>query len=117
MKKQLKSIFIIIALLTSSPILAQQFIPVKGIVNARDLGGYEVQDGRRIKSGQLLRTAHLADATPADLNYLTGLSLGTVIDFRKEEEMTGRTDKDVPGAEYVSIPIDASGAVSTTATE
>ena len=30
--------------LTPSPVLAQQFLPMKGIVNARDLGGYEVHD-------------------------------------------------------------------------
>ena len=105
------------ALLTSSPILAQQFLPVKGIVNARDLGGYEVQGGFRVKEGQLLRTAHLADATPSDLNYLEGLHLGTIVDLRREEEMTGRLDKDVPGAEYVNLPIDATGAISATATE
>ena len=105
------------ALLTSPPVLAQRFLPVKGIVNARDLGGYEVQGGLRVKEGLLLRTAHLADATPADLTYLEGLHLGTVVDLRREEEMTGRQDKDVPGAEYVNLPIDATGAISATATE
>ena len=103
--------------LTSSTPLAQQFLPVKGIVNARDLGGYEVQDGRHVRNGLLLRTAHLADATSADLNYLAGLSLGKVIDFRTEHEKKGRIDRDVPGAEYIGIPIDSSGALSATATE
>lgn len=99
------------------PAVAQQFLPVKGIVNARDLGGYEVQDGRHVRNGMLLRTAHLADATQSDLDYLAALSLGKVIDFRTEHEKTGRTDREVPGADYVSLPIDASGALSQTATE
>ena len=33
------------------------------ILNKRDLGGYVAQDGRKVRSGMLLRSAHLADAT------------------------------------------------------
>ena len=32
------------AMLISSSAFAQQFLPVRSIVNARDLGGYTVQD-------------------------------------------------------------------------
>lgn len=103
--------------LTPSTVLAQPFLPVKGIVNARDLGGYEVHDGRHVRSGLLLRAAHLADATPSDLDYLASLPLRKVIDFRTDHEKKGRIDRDVPGAEYVSLPIDASGALSASATE
>ncbi|MBQ6556169.1 MAG: tyrosine-protein phosphatase, partial [Bacteroidales bacterium] len=38
----------------SLSVSAQQFLPVKSIVNARDLGGYAVQDGRKIRDGLLL---------------------------------------------------------------
>lgn len=40
--------------------LKQQFIPVNGIINARDLGGYIMKDGRRLRDGVLIRTAHMA---------------------------------------------------------
>ena len=46
---------IIAALLASTTVFAQQFLPVKGIVNARDLGGYPVQDGRTVRDSVLLR--------------------------------------------------------------
>lgn len=103
--------------ISSSAIYAQQFLPVKGIVNARDLGGNEIPGGLRVKMGRLLRTAHLADATSADLSYLNSLSIGVVVDFRKEDEKQGKADKAIPGAEYISLPIDTTGAVSKTATE
>ena len=96
---------------------AMQFLPVKSIVNARDLGGYPAGDSRKVKDRLLLRSAHLADASHADMAYLEGLHITKVIDFRKTEELAGVTDRMIPGASYVSIPIDASGSVSATAAE
>lgn len=95
----------------------QQFIPVKGIVNARDLGGYIMQDGRKLRDGLLIRAAHLADATDADLEYLSSLPVAKVIDFRKDIEKKGKTDRMVPGAEYICLMIDASGKLVSQATE
>jgi len=99
------------------PVSAQQFIPVKGIVNARDLGGYIMPDGTHVRDGLLLRTAGLSDATEADLQYLAGLPVAKVIDFRKDEEKQGKTDRIIPGAAYVSIPVDASGNAAAEATD
>ena len=97
--------------------LKQQFIPVNGIINARDLGGYIMQDGRRLRDGMLIRSAHLADATDADLEYLSTLPVAKVIDFRKDEEKRGKTDRMVPGAHYICLVIDASGRIVAQATE
>ena len=97
--------------------LRQQFIPVNGIINARDLGGYIMQDGRRLRDGMLIRSAHLADATDEDLQYLLSIPISKVIDFRKDIEMNGKTDRMVPGAEYIRLEIDASGKLVSQATE
>ena len=97
--------------------LRQQFIPVNGIINARDLGGYIIQDGRRLRDGMLIRSAHLADATDDDLQYLLSIPISKVIDFRKDIEMNGKTDRMVPGAEYIRLEIDASGKIVSQATE
>lgn len=102
------------ALFSSVTLIAQQFLPVEGIVNARDLGGYE---GIQVKKGQLLRAAHLANATQKDLAYLEKQGVATVVDFRKLDEKPGQYDKAVPGAAYVALPIDASGSVGASATE
>ena len=88
---------------------SQQFLPVKGIVNARDLGGYTTRDGRIIRSGLLIRAASLADATAADLRYLQQIPVTRVIDFRQDFELSGREDRIIPGAEYVRIPINSNG--------
>ncbi len=106
-----------LALFTSATVFAQQFLPVEGIVNARDLGGYEVAGGLQVKKGMLLRSAHLANATARDLAYLEKLSVGTVVDFRKPEEKVGQYDKAIPGATYFSHSIDASGHAGAMATE
>ena len=97
--------------------LRQQFIPVKGIVNARDLGGYIMQDGRKLRDGAFIRAAHLADATDEDLQYLSSIPVAKVIDFRKDIEMIGKADHMVPGAEYIGLEIDASGKIVSQATE
>lgn len=93
----------------SSSTQAQQFLPVKGIVNARDLGGYTASDGRVIRSGLLIRAASLADATDADLRYLQQIPVAKVIDFRQDFELSGREDRIIDGAEYVRIPINSNG--------
>lgn len=105
------------AFLIPTTVFAQQSLPVKGIVNARDLGGYAVQDGRIVREGKLLRAAHLADASDADIHYLEQLPVTAVIDFRKEQEKVGKVDREVPGARYTSLPVDPSGNAMATATE
>lgn len=105
------------AFVAPTSLFAQQFLPVKGIVNMRDLGGYEVQGGTKFKMGKLIRAAHLADATDADIAYLAGLPTSLVVDFRMDVDLKGKPDRDIPGAKYVNIPIDASGNAAATATE
>ena len=113
----MKLLPVLAAMAVSVPVSAQQFLPVKSIVNARDLGGYTMQDGRRVRHGALIRAAHLADATDADLQYLSGIPVAKVIDFRQDAELQGKVDREVPGAEHVSLPVDATGNVAANATE
>ena len=87
------------------------------IVNLRDLGGYEVEGGKRVKTGMLIRSAHLADATDADIAYLESLPVTLVVDFRTEVDLKGKADRDVPGARYVNIPVDTSGNAAADASE
>ena len=101
----------------STPLVTQPFLPIEGIVNARELGGYAVQDGRHVRNGMLIRSAHLATAKEADLRYLESLPTVKIIDFRMEMEKKGRVDKDVPGAKYVSIHLDASVSAGAKVTD
>lgn len=112
-----RKFLLMMALLIPTSVFAQQFLPVKGIVNARDLGGYTMLDGRIVDSGRLLRAAHLADATDEDIRNLERLPVTAIIDFRKEQEKVGKVDREVPGARYTSLPVDPSGNAMATATE
>lgn len=112
-----RKFLLMMALLIPTSVFAQQFLPVKGIVNARDLGGYTMLDGRIVQSGRLLRAAHLADATDEDIRNLERLPVTAIIDFRKEQEKVGKVDREVPGARYTSLPVDPSGNAMATATE
>ena len=105
------------ALMSPTALFSQQFLPVKGIVNARDLGGYEVESGMHVKTGMLIRAAHLADAADADISCLESLPVSLVVDFRTEVDLKGKADRDVPGARYVNLPIDASGNAAANASE
>ncbi|MBQ3711779.1 MAG: tyrosine-protein phosphatase [Bacteroidales bacterium] len=98
-------------------ISATTLLPFKGIQNARDLGGYTMKDGRNVREGRLLRAAHLADATDSDLNLLASLHIRKIIDFRKEEELRGKVDREIPGAEHIFLPLDASGNAMEQASE
>ena len=83
-----------------------QTISMTGIGNARELGGYRTDDGRRVKRGVLLRTAALANASEEDIKRLVDdYGLATVIDFRMTMENANAPDPDIPGVDNVSIHI------------
>ena len=94
-----------------------QLLPVRGIVNARDLGGYAIGSDKHVRKGMLIRSAHLAEATNADLAFLEGLNIAKIIDFRTEHEKQGVEDKVITGSEYVALPLDASGSEAAKASD
>ena len=97
------------SMIAPTPLYAQQFLPTKCIVNARDLGGYTVRDGRKVKDKVLIRAAHLADASDKDLEFLSRFPVKKVVDFRQIGEKVERADRIIPGADYILLPIDGSG--------
>lgn len=94
-----------------------QLLPVRGIVNARDLGGYSIGEDKHVRKGMLIRSAHLAEATNADLAFLEGMKIAKVVDFRTEHEKQGVEDKVINGSEYIALPLDASGSEAAKASD
>lgn len=81
------------------------WIDFDGIVNARDLGGIPAADGKKVKTGLLLRGAGLQKASDADIQRLEQeYHLRHVVDFRFADECERSPDRPVPGAEYHSVP-------------
>ena len=82
------------------------FINFDSISNARELGGRGCGEGRKVRSGVLLRTAELDSVSAADMALLTGkYNLRHVVDLRDASEIVYRPDLAVPGAEYTAIPV------------
>jgi protein-tyrosine phosphatase len=63
------------------------WIELAGAVNARDVGGLPTVDGRRPRSGVLLRADNLQDLTADDVGELRRRGLGTVLDLRTAAEV------------------------------
>jgi len=68
-------------------ITAERTLPVDGMNNFRDLGGYETRDGRRVRWGMLYRSGHFHATTKEGLSYLKGLGLHTIVDYRSQDEI------------------------------
>ncbi len=70
-------------------ILAERRLPLQGVPNFRDLGGYEGEQGRRLKWGRLYRSSKLSGLTDPDRRYVRRLGLTLICDFRQviEQEL------------------------------
>jgi len=69
-----------------SIITAERVIPMKGLFDFRDLGGYYTANGKQTRWGKLYRSSSLERATLEDAKGLNNLGIQTVIDFRSDKE-------------------------------
>ena len=75
------------------------------IDNARDLGGIPGAGGKIIRSHRLLRTAHLHDATDADIERLKEeYNLCRNFDFRSMGEFQAIPDREIDGVQHHLLP-------------
>jgi protein-tyrosine phosphatase len=77
---------------------ADASMPLNGLPNFRDFGGYATRDGRRVRRGVLYRSQAFAGATEQDLEYLDGLGIRLVCDLRSETERRKAQDRWPAGA-------------------
>ena len=83
-----------------------QSIGLEGVRNARELGGYQAENGRTVKHGVLLRTAELSGATSRDILRLQEVyHLAVVADFRMSLEVASHLDPVIQGAENLHLRI------------
>jgi protein-tyrosine phosphatase len=75
------------------------------IANARDLGGMTGAGGRPIRPHRLLRTAHLHDASDADVERLRKeYNLCRIFDFRSMGEFQAFPDREIEGVQHHLLP-------------
>lgn len=64
----------------------QRVLPLEGVHNFRDYGGYPVAGGGRVRRGVLWRSGQHFGATDEDLYRIGALSLAKVVDLRGNSE-------------------------------
>ncbi|WP_447449599.1 tyrosine-protein phosphatase [Streptococcus danieliae] len=78
-----------------SYVVAERTLPVEGMNNFRDMGGYCGLNGKRVKWGKLYRSDHLHNATNRGIQYIKDLEISTVIDYRSENEISKYPNPDL----------------------
>ena len=81
-------------------------IEFERVRNFRDLGGYETDDGARLRWRTVYRSSTLCEATPADVQRLLDLDLALVLDLRSDDELkrTGISPLHEHGVEHRHVP-------------
>ena len=79
-------------------------LKLNGLNNTRDLCGMRGENGRKIRSGKLIRSGHLFFADAEDLKLLED-TVGTVVDFRTARERKEKPDPKIPGVRYIELPV------------
>ncbi len=90
----------------------QRILTLDGVDNFRDFGGYATAAGRRIKPGQLYRSAHHGQATDADLASIAALNIAVIVDLRRGEERQRTPSRRHDGFAAQLIENDGNEAVS-----
>ncbi len=84
-----------------------RILPLEGVENFRDYGGYAVPGGLRVVRGRLWRSAHHGAATDTDLARIAGLGLTAVVDLRRPTERVNQPSRRLDGFAGRVIDCDA----------
>lgn len=72
-------------------------------LNLRELGGYEVAGGGKVKHGLLLRGPRLTALDSSEFALVEGLGLRSIIDFRSAVEAAASPDSALAGATHTRV--------------
>ncbi|MCO8292041.1 tyrosine-protein phosphatase [Tetragenococcus halophilus] len=76
-------------------ITAERTLPIEGMNNFRDMGGYETDSGKTVQWGKLYRSDHIHNATDKGIAYLQTLGIHTIIDYRSNVETQKYPNKQI----------------------
>ena len=105
MKMKVSTVIILITMMFTAQVAhSQRAIAFEGVENARDMGTLVMQDGRRIRTGMLVRSGNLSKATDDDVAVLKEkYRLSNVFDFRFEAEANAAPDRIIDGVSYTHL--------------
>lgn len=89
-----------------------RLVPFDRILNFRDFGGWEAEDGATIKRGTLFRSASFHDASDADIDKLNTMELRFLVDLRRPDERTREPSRWESGACRVIFNDEGAGGTS-----
>lgn len=79
-------------------------IPLEGVLNVRDLGGYACPGGAT-RWNCVYRSAGLHGATAGDVDQLQRRGIKLVLDLRYPHEVSALPDAAIPGAQNLNFPL------------
>ena len=103
------SVILFCACLLITPPLTVVFaqgLKLTGVTNFRDIGGYPVDGGHKIKSGVIFRSGELSGLTETDQQAIAALNIRYEIDLRRDTERSAapsRWGKEAPQVVWISI--------------
>ena len=77
--------------------MTKRILPLEGVSNFRDYGGYSTREGGTVKTGRLFRSAHQSRATDADLDAMAALGIDVIVDLRRKGEREREPSRRYPG--------------------
>lgn len=83
---------------------SRRLVKVKGALNFRDVGGYDTEDGRKVKWNRVFRSASISNLTDADMDTVKARRIYTVVDLRGEKESAAAPDRLLAGTDYTLSP-------------
>lgn len=109
-------IYLILQINDQKPFLfGERTLPINGLNNFRDFGGYVGAKGKRIKWGMLYRSNHLHGLKPDAQQYIKALNIKTIIDYRCENEV--KTSPNCSIGERQTFNLDASAQTAELAAQ
>lgn len=111
MKNKLFKVGILFLALLLLPVQAAQaqegkLIPMQGMHNLRDMGGYTGIGGKTVRNGLLYRGASMENLSDADLEKMAALGIVGTVDFRLPDEAGKAPTRVWPGLEKrFSLPL------------
>lgn len=80
-------VYFILQCENKSQLFAERTLPIEGLNNFRDLGGYTTTEGKQVKWGMLYRSNHLFNLNEQAKNYISHLGIKSIIDYRNQNEI------------------------------
>ena len=87
--------------------MPDRHVNLTGASNFRDLGGYETEDGMKLKQGLIYRSDNLSHLSEEDIKKINQIGIKTVCDFRSDTELdefpSPFSEKTLPALKHIPI--------------